>query len=51
MGNFLLVIKKLALPFWPLKKLNFYFGHQFYFVFLLVTSVSFMTNGVKYEGK
>jgi hypothetical protein len=30
-GNSFLVIKKLALLFGSLKKLNFLFGHQFYF--------------------
>jgi hypothetical protein len=32
-GNSLLAIKKLALLFWSLKKLNFFFDHQFYFAF------------------
>jgi hypothetical protein len=43
--------KKLALSFWPLKKLNFLLTINFILHFLLTTSVSFMTNGVKYEKK
>jgi hypothetical protein len=32
-GNSLLAIKKLTFLFWPPRKLNFLFSHQFYFTF------------------
>jgi hypothetical protein len=32
-GNSFLIIKKFAFFFWPLKKVNFPFNHQFYFTF------------------